>query len=388
MSDGSAEAPLWMPDLGDMPAGPARILIWLVVWRDGRGSCDPTNAELCKVTKLDEATVRRHTGWLEREGWAKRERRSRDDGSGLGGWRYWLNLQRLGLAPREGEREGAKYGGPSEGASENLTVVPGEGAKYGGPYFAPSVVDNCEGGRAQNIEVAKNRGSQNVEVAPGGRAQNVEVQEKRGRARARVLSNPIPPSFAFRDDEQKNFMEAVAAVCGVGLCRFHECEGLDESLAIAFDKWMVEGLDADLDIVPVLKRITAHPRAKPIYDFGVAWITDDIRKHREARLAREAKKAAKAAAGEGKPQRRGASSELDRMLARGKTEDRHRRVAQLRRDIARIARGEGQDFDLPASERSKEGTWRDDAFTAVLITLREELAGLEAVESVNGGGNG
>lgn len=376
MSDGAAIAPMWMPPpdvWAKLDAGARMVTLALVLWRDGRGSCDPTEEELAALLGVHEATIRKHAKKVAEAGVAVRERRRRADNS-LGGYRYWLDLEKLGLGG--GDRANHAVAPPADSPADPSPENP-EATAQPTAQITRSPVDNTgisTGATAQpTAQIARSR-----------------ARVTREGARARVLSNPIPPSFAFRDDEQRDFMQAVAAACGVGLCRFDECEGLTDSLAIAMDKWFVEGFDADLDIVPTLKRITAHPRAKPVYDFGVDWITKDIRDHRNARLAREARRAEKAAKGDAsarKPGRRGAPSELDRLLAKGRAEDTARRANALRSTIARLEAGEGQDFDLPQADRGREGHWRDDAFAAALKRAREELASLAVMEA-EGAGDG
>lgn len=372
MSDGSAIAPIWMPPAdvwAKLGPGARVITLALLLWRDGRGSCDPTEKDLAALLGVGVSTVRKHAKEVAEAEIAVRERRRREDNS-LGGYRYWLDLEKLGLA-------GGDRSNPAVGPAVDSPAEPSAKIVDGTAQIERSGVDNPGADRSNP-------------AVPTAQIERSHARVTRGGARARVLSNPIPPSFAFRDDEQKDFMEAVASACGPGLCRFDECEGLVDSLAIAMDKWLVvEGFDADLDIVPTLKRLTAHKRARPIYDFGVAWITDDIRAHRDARLTRETKRAAKAvkeAAGIA-PRRRGPPGELDRFLAKGRAEDHARRVSTLRSTIARLEAGDGQDFDLPKSERGLDGQWRDDAFAQALQRAREELAGLTAMEA-EGAGNG
>lgn len=366
MSDGSAEAPLWMPDLGDMPAGPARILIWLVVWRDGRGSCDPTNAELCKVTKLDESTVRKHTGWLANEGWAKRERRRREDGS-LGGWRYWLDLEKLGLAGGTSTKSALPVG----------SVSPVENAAEAPPQNPPSPPEGRAGSRAENLQVPP--------PAEGGKSAGLIKPGACARADFPFPSSSYFLSFPWRDEDTKAKAADILSVCELGLGRLdQQNDRVLISLAYVLDEGLWSGFDWDLDVKPTVKRKTA-PGGRVLWDFAL--ITSNIETAQARRL-----KAAERAAPSKKPKGgfgswRGSPAPADVATKRA------RRIEALRNAIETYDRGlqSGQDgellnlrFELPHNDRHLSGEWLADALRPIIERYRAELAALEA----EGAGNG
>lgn len=360
VSDGSAATPMWTPPeavWAAVPPGGAAFIVALVLWRDGRGSCDPTEEEIGGLLRRDVSTVRRWGKEAAKTELVKRERRRRPDNT-RGGYRYWLDLEKLGLSG--GDRSDCAVAPPPVRKAQPCEEPTAQDAR--------SPVDNT-GATAQPT-------AQDERSGPG----KLSGPIKREGARARVLSNPIPPSFAFRNSEQKAFMEAVAAACGVGLCRFDECEGLAESLAIAMDKWLVEGFDPDIDIVPTLKRLTAHHRAKPVYDFGVEWITKDIRDHHAARLAREAKRAAKAAGGV-------ASADAPRAKRFSPSVSAAERAANMHKLADAIEAGTDRSiFNLQGNERWLEGAELDAAFARRVADLRAKASEMETADG--GGGDG
>lgn len=334
MSDGShpakdlGEAPrFWRPSWDDVPSKFRPILNVLITWADGRGSCDPTYDDIVDFLGCNPKTVQRAMAWLlkpQNGGWVKRARVREPDGDRrMGGHRYWLHLEKLGLVGRGRTVFGVAAGGAEARSPDNVSSqLGGQNVHLSGGY--PDKLSSQIGG--QIVHPSVDGGAAGGETA--SEMSTYLCNENRGetgvpreRARAFLISDFLSVSFEAGDGRREK-AERILAACGPMLGdpakQSRVLESLAEVLAGPWDRF-----DFTLDVLPAVAHRTREAAKTKLWNFTL--MTSNVEEWQAKRL-REAAKAAGAARPSAAKGARGGggSSELDRALARYRAEEAFR----------------------------------------------------------------
>lgn len=394
MGDGSQGPGLWAPRWDDVPKGARPILLMLIVWRDGRGSCDPTHEEIAAALGLEARAVGRHMKWLTGAGYVKRARaRERGNDGRMCGHRYWLHLDKLGL--NHHVPEGLKVADGARSPPQNSTGSPPDNLS-GGQNVGASATrqfvqppDNLTGGATgqfahppDNLTGGKTPENQGAYIEPGARA---------GAATGARISLPLPSSsfflsFPWEDEKTKKQAECVLLACGPKLGELgKQNDRVLASLAkVLSGPWAA--FDFERDVLPVVRHKTTE-RATALWDFGL--ITSNIETHWRRRLRDEqqAARAAGLAAAKGFGGRGGFAG----FAAGGADADarRRERMRTLRRLLSDFEAGDRtMTFELAPKDRGLSGDWLEGAFAPVVAAWKAELERLVAEDGADGGGDG
>ena len=370
-----------------MPSKFRPVLNVLIVWADGRGSCDPTYADIVDYLGCTPKTVQRAMAWLlkpQNGGWVKRARAREPDGDRrIGGHRYWLHLEKLGLVGRGRTVFGAAPGGAEARSPDNMSSqLPGQNVHLSGGY--PDKLSSQLGGQIVRspVEGGDEASEMSTQFSPENKG---ETGVPRERARAFLISDFLSVSYPEGDGRREK-AERILSACGPMLGDPAKQSRVLESLAeVVNGPW--DRFDFVLDVLAAVAHRTRASAKTKLWNFTL--MTSNIDEWRVKRLRAEARgvDAAASQASKGGGGRGGfggfASGNADAGLKR------RERMRTLRRLMADFGAGDRtMTFELAPKDRGASGEWLEEAFRPVVAGWIAELERLEIEDAADGGGDG